>query len=652
MKRSFSYDKFQSEAIASIDEGISVLVAAPTGAGKTAIAEYVIGQALEKNQSIIYTAPVKALSNQKYRDFYARYGDRIGILTGDVTLNPTAPVLIMTTEIYRNSLLEGDRRFAATAWIIFDEVHYLDDPQRGTVWEEAIVLTPLEVKILALSATISNAEQIAEWLTQVHERPIRVIRENHRPVPLQISFQCQNQIFKSLETLKSQGYLGRPLWRSPDRHRRHQSWLENRPNRIDRLIRQLKEQEHLPCIYFAFGRRRVEDLALEFSATQFTAPAESEVLLERFDALCKHFHLTADKTAADLRGMVKNGVAYHHAGILPTLKEVIEQLFTSRLIKVIVTTETFALGINMPARSVVLDTLRKRVAGRFMTIRSREFTQMAGRAGRRGMDEAGFVYLRVNPLEVSHPEVVQAIQGKPEPVSSRLNATYATLLNLYHHHGARWIDIYQKTLHHFQSSKAHRNQALQLMQRKLDLLKSLEYLSDAGLSSKGHFAAGLYGYELMLGEFYAQGVLDKLNPEELAILLCGLVFEPRPSIPPPQHLPKAVSRLTHLCNQIVRSIQKAESRAMLPFTKPPHFQLSPAVEAWMRQATFEKLGPLCGCDDGEIVRAFRMTVQILKQLNHIKGAPAALKGVAHQALDKINRDVVDAEQELRLTLEE
>ena len=656
MAHPFPYDAFQAEAIACMDRGVSVLVAAPTGAGKTVIAEYAIEQALAAGRSVVYTAPIKALSNQKYRDFYARYGDRIGILTGDVTLNPQAPILIMTTEIYRNSLLEGSQRFARCAWVIFDEVHYLDDRERGTVWEEAIVLTPPAVNLLALSATISNAEQLAAWLTEVHGRQIQVIRESHRPVPLKVAFQCQNQIITSLETLKSAGYRGREIWRSPDRHRRHRQWLENHPNRMDRLIRAIRQAEHLPCLYFAFGRRRVETLAselapLDHGLTGLLTEPESRELLARFDALCAKYRLEADQTAAELRQLIGRGIAYHHAGLLPTLKEVVEQLFSSRLIKVIVTTETFALGVNMPARSVVLDTLRKRADGRFMTIRAREFTQMAGRAGRRGKDEAGFVYLRINPLEVTYPEVVRVIHGKPEPVVSRLNTAYATLLNLYQHHGRQLFAIYERTLHHYQSSKSQRAQALALMQRKLDLLRQLGYVAEQGLTAKGRFAAGLYGYELTLGELHAQGVLDQCSAEELAILLCALVFEPRRGIPPPEKLPKAVGRLTHRCDATIRAIQRAEWKASLPATKPPHFQLAPAVEQWMRGAAFEQLGALCGADDGELVRAFRMVVQLLRQLQAVPGGSASLRAATHRALAAINRDLVDAEQELRLTLE-
>ncbi|OGW86480.1 MAG: hypothetical protein A3A81_02840, partial [Omnitrophica bacterium RIFCSPLOWO2_01_FULL_45_10b] len=187
-------DPFQEQAISWIEQEHSVLISAPTGAGKTLIAERAIEKALSREEGVIYTAPIKALSNQKYRDFRALYGERVGILTGDVSINTDAPILIMTTEIYRNSLFENSNRIKRVGWVIFDEIHYLDDPERGTVWEEAILFTPPEIRILALSATVPNVKQLADWIRAVHERSIAVVEESHRPVPLDFLFQCQGRI--------------------------------------------------------------------------------------------------------------------------------------------------------------------------------------------------------------------------------------------------------------------------------------------------------------------------------------------------------------------------------------------------------------------------------------------------------------------------
>src|SRR3989338_5435738 len=259
---SFPYDPFQQRAIACIDQDLSLFVAAPTGSGKTVLADYVIERTRERRRRVIYTAPVKALSTQKFRDFTARHGDDVGIMTGDVTINPAAPLIIMTTEIYRNTLLEDPARLARYAWIIFDEIHYLDDPERGTVWEESLLFTPAHMNLLCLSATIPNVMQLAQWIRDIHGRPIEVIEETHRPVPLTTLFQCQNMILTNAAELKERGYHGASAWglgRSRHGRRTHDS---AHPNRLHPLIQHLQERERLPGIFFTFGPRRPPDLPL------------------------------------------------------------------------------------------------------------------------------------------------------------------------------------------------------------------------------------------------------------------------------------------------------------------------------------------------------------------------------------------------------
>ncbi len=645
----FTYDPFQQHAIDAINRGVSVLVAAPTGAGKTVIADYAIAKVLEEGQRVIYTAPVKALSNQKFRDFTARLGDQIGIMTGDVTINPTAPVLIMTTEIYRNALLENPGRLNRCSWIIFDEIHYLDDPERGTVWEEAILFTPHQIHLLALSATIPNVEELATWIRDIHNRPVEVIVETKRPVPLHMAFQCQNHVLDSHPDLKQIGYQGREDWRNFRRGAsRHRDRWQVKPNRLDTLIRHLLDANRLPCIFFTFGRRRAEDLAWEASGLPLIDATQRDQLLALFDQLCARYQLTHDHTMQALAHLLARGVAYHHAGMLPTVKEVVEQCFTSRLVKFIVTTETFALGINMPARSVVIDTLKKRLGGHIELLRSRQFLQMAGRAGRRGMDEAGFVYLRVNPATITYHEVMRVLHTKPESVQSRWNTAYATLLNLYRRHGRGLLELFPQTFYYFQTTGTRRQAGLEFMERKLDLLDELGYLTDHGLTDKGEFAAVLYGYELLLTELHVEQHLEALDPPTLAVLLSAIVYEPRPGL----RLPKThrlTKRLEDLCEEPLARIHEVEGAFRIhPKSKAPHFQLAAAMEAWFHGAAFARLTKLCEVDEGEIVRYFRMTVQLLRQLLDSPAADAALRRKAQGALARINRDVVDAEQQLRL----
>jgi superfamily II RNA helicase len=645
----FELDPFQKEAIGWIEKEHSLLVSAPTGAGKTVIAEYAIEKAFSRNEQVIYTSPIKALSNQKYRDFRSSYGEeRVGILTGDVSINPDAPILIMTTEIYRNSLFENLDRIRKVGWVIFDEVHYLDDPERGSVWEEAILFTPPEIRILALSATVPNVRQLSEWIRSVHERPITVIEETHRPVPLHFLFQCQGKIMQTMKQLRQEGYSNRENWRvSQIERRRGVQPLRAKPNRLDALLRHLIEKDALPAIYFIFGRRRAEFLAQEAAPFDLLNPEEHKKICELYQSLLDRYDLTHERTAIDLRPLVERGIAYHHAGMLPTLKEVVEQLFTSRFIKMIFTTETFALGINMPARSVIFDELVKFYGTHFRNLTTRDFYQMAGRAGRRGMDREGFVYVRIHPNDISYTEVQRILFARPESIRSQWNTTYATLLNLYRDLGRGLLDIYPRSFHNFQASKNKRKEGYQMMEQKLTLLEVLGYLTSEGITAKGEFAASLFGYELILAEIHEEGILDQLNVAKLNMLLSALVFEPRRA----DHLPRLTAEIERLAKGMdyyLRRIHKMEFKYRIsPYTKPTHFHLAPAMEAWTRGESFDKLFRLTSVDEGELVRYFRMVIQLLRELLHAPYVSDRLRATAHEARKLINRDVVDAEKQLR-----
>jgi superfamily II RNA helicase len=302
----------------------------------------------------------------------------------------------------------------------------------------------------------------------------------------------------------------------------------------------------------------------------------------------------------------------------------------------------------MPARSVVLDALKKRSGGGFALLRRRDFLQMAGRAGRRGMDAEGFVYARVNPLHVSYDDVVHLLQGQPEPVHSRFNTTYATLLNLYRRHGRGLLDVFPQTLYYAQTSGERRRSGEELMQRKLDLLDAMGYVTRAGLTPKGEFGAWVYGYELMLTELHAGGRLADLDVMALGILMVGLVYEPRPGLSPPK-AHRLSKRLAHLCQEVLHRIHREETRFRVsPKTKAPAFHLTHAVEAWMGKAPFERITKLVDVDEGEIVRYFRMAVQLLRQLSEIPLVEDRLRATAEKARQRINRDVIDAEAQLRL----
>jgi superfamily II RNA helicase len=361
--------------------------------------------------------------------------------------------------------------------------------------------------------------------------------------------------------------------------------------------------------------------------------------------------------------------------MLPTLKEVIERLFTSRLIKIIFTTETFALGINMPSRSVIFDELRK-YYGRFVrNLKTRDFYQMAGRAGRRGIDKEGFVYSRINPARIRFDEIREVIYNPPEEVRSQLNTSYATILNLYEKHKDEIYKIYPLSLHYFQSRRHEQREALRLIEAKLKLLKEMNYIdsvqqfstrqqiysssnvekinllvrsnNNGVLTPKGLFAKTVYGYELILAELYEQNILEQLDEFGLGVVSCAVVFEPRKN----QHMPsisKASRKIKMACEEIYRQIKDKERHFRIyPLSKIPAFHLSNAIEAWLRGTDFHKIIQLTDVDEGEVVRYFRMAVQILREINKSRAASATLKEKLKETCRVINRDIIDAEKQLR-----
>lgn len=641
----FKYDKFQQEAIDHINNGHSVIVSAPTGAGKTAIAEHVIEDCLMNGTRCVYTSPIKALSNQKYRDFQEKYGEKIGILTGDVSINPHALILIMTTEIFRNKILTEEAGLADYSWVIFDEIHYLDNYERGTVWEESLIFLPKHMKVLALSATIPNMDEFSDWIHSIHNKPLKVVKEDNRPVPLHFFYQYENKVIDKIKEIKMHGHQKKRYQYYRGR-RRPVNKKKLKPNRLSSLISDLLQNDRLPCVYFAFGRKRCESMAEKAGEFNFLNEEEHTKIVELYNELLERFDLAGEVRAEYIRPLIERGIAYHHAGMLPTLKEVIERLFTSRLIKMIFTTETFALGINMPARTVVFDELRKFYGKFFANLKTRDFYQMAGRAGRRGIDEEGFVYSRINPARLSGSELKDMIFGTPEKVRSRFNASYATLLNLYARYGEDLYEIYPRSFHYFQEKLKRRQKAVEQLKSKVELLKRMGYISDEALTEKGLFAANIYGYELALSELYYRGFLEELTPMQLGVLTTALVFEPRKESVRPK-INKGVRRLKRVTDEVSGYIHDVESSSgAYEFTKPYYYHLSAAIEAWMQGAELNDILKLTDVDEGEIIRYFRMSIQILRE---ILDTPASdtLKSKVRKAIGLINREIVDAEKQLR-----
>ena len=420
----FTLDDFQLEAIQAIEAGQSVIVSAPTGAGKTLVAEFAIHAALEAGRRIAYTTPLKALSNQKFADFTRAFGeDRVGILTGDVKVNPHAPVLVMTTEILRNALYGSGLDDLCA--IVLDECHYMGDEGRGTVWEEIIIGAPREVLLVGLSATVANVKEIADWISIVH-RPILPIYHPHRPVPLRYAIaDLAGEIHELDEVRRGRARVVGDERRGPDDRGR---WYTRRVVDPTVLIEALEARRWLPAIYFIFSRagceRAMQDVLAEGRSLLGTEQ-QYEVDHAINQTLQESPTVGESALSQSVFQGLRIGVAMHHAGILPGLKRLIETLFERGLCKVVFATETMSLGIHMPARAVVLQGLTKRTDRGFRALSHNELTQMAGRAGRRGIDAEGECVIALDARD-GVESVLHVVDGSPEPIESRFKLGYGS----------------------------------------------------------------------------------------------------------------------------------------------------------------------------------------------------------------------------------
>ncbi|TPX17115.1 uncharacterized protein E0L32_003233 [Thyridium curvatum] len=449
---SFKLDPFQSLSVASIEREESVLVSAHTSAGKTVVAEYAIAQCLKRNQRIIYTSPIKALSNQKYRDFQAEFGD-VGLMTGDVTINPTASCLVMTTEILRSMLYRGSEIMREVAWVVFDEIHYLRDKSRGVVWEETIILLPDKVRYVFLSATIPNAFQFAEWIAKIHRQACHVVYTDFRPTPLQnYCFPAggsgiflvvdERGVFKekNFNTAMAQVELNKGA-DSADPNARQKGKGKNKKiakgqsadanSDISKIIRMIMKKNFHPVIVFNFSKRECETLALKISAMNFNNDSEQTMVNKVFENAIEMLS-EEDRELPQITHilpLLRKGIGVHHSGLLPILKETIEILFQEGLIKVLFATETFSIGLNMPARTVVFTQVTKFDGVSRRPLTSSEYIQMSGRAGRRGLDDRGIVIMMVD--DKLEPETAKAIvAGQQDRLNSAFYLGYNMVLNL------------------------------------------------------------------------------------------------------------------------------------------------------------------------------------------------------------------------------
>jgi superfamily II RNA helicase len=421
----FSLDDFQVEAILAILEGSSVIVSAPTGAGKTLVAEFAIHEGLAAKRRVAYTTPLKALSNQKYADFCRQFGvAEVGILTGDVKVNPRASVLVMTTEILRNMFYTGT--LEGLRHVVLDECHYMGDEGRGTVWEEIIVNAPKDVTLVALSATVANVREIADWIGLVH-RPIRAVVHPHRPVPLRYHVADLAAEIHSLDAVRAGRAKLVGVEGGGDEGRGR--FYARRVASVAAVLEELEARAWLPAIYFIFSRagcERAMDEVLEEGRTLLDRGRRREVEQAIAEAVEESPTLGASTLNQTIFQALRVGVGLHHAGILPSLKRLTEVLFERGLVRVVFATETMSLGIHMPARSVVLQGLTKRTDRGFRALSTNELTQMAGRAGRRGIDAEGQCVIALDARD-SLEEALSVVDGAPEPIASQFRLGFGSV---------------------------------------------------------------------------------------------------------------------------------------------------------------------------------------------------------------------------------
>ncbi|HEX8731978.1 MAG TPA: DEAD/DEAH box helicase [Ktedonobacterales bacterium] len=721
----YPLDPFQLEAAQHLAEGRSVLVAAPTGTGKTLVAEVAIWLARREGKRAIYTAPIKALSNQKFRDLRARYGaDEVGLLTGDIVENPSARIVVMTTEIYRNMLLEGlraahvspqaearalladldarhdtraeepeeplapsdvaemarrarlDEELSSVGCVVFDELHYLNDPERGPVWEEAIIHSPPHVIFVGLSATVSNADELRQWIEQVHGA-MGLVYHTERSVPLEHFYfldgrlrLAQNAEGRRVERFPGVGGETK-LARLLQRGRRYTFDGESRapgaapgatpPASAEEappehptpepgeVLAALREAELLPTLYFLPGRRAVEQAAESAGNHLFTTPDQRERLSREVREWVRA--LPAEDQRLDqvrrLALLLPRGLGFHHAGLLPGLKVMVETLFQRGDLKAVFATDTLALGVNMPARSVVLGSLSKFDGTQMRLMTPNEYQQLTGRAGRRGIDARGAAVIPYSPWDAFEP-AFSALTAPLLPVTSAFTVRYNTVLNLWRPGDqARLQRAVAASLREFQwrrvvvtagrrprrseaaraayervgpGAEARRasglsRAALAELDATIYVLRVLDYISaDDTLSVRGRMLRAIFHPAgMMICELIFKGALDELSPAELAEVMSWYTFDSDRSLRNTAIMPPRVKQARRTAQLAQRVVQDFEDDYGLEMSPGIVDAFHSVALNWARGATLSGLLQRIELAEGDLLVTLNQTIDLLQQ---------------------------------------
>lgn len=761
-KFDFELDDFQQEALLHINNEKSVVVCAPTGAGKTCIAEHAIHKALQENTRIFYTTPLKALSNQKFNDFSKKYGEEnVGLLTGDTSINKHAQIVIMTTEVFRNMLYGTNfgalsENLKNVKYVVLDEVHYMNDEQRGTVWEESIIYCPSNIQLIALSATVANSQELCDWINTVHSKT-ELVYTDFRPVPLRYFYYDSSKPNDILPLLTPDGKLNSKI-KPEKRIRGFKSHTPQRNTVVD-IISILHKKNMLPAIYFTFSRKKCDDQMEKCADLCLLSPQESREIKQIIDEYIKENPYLAKNKHLEY---IQCGVASHHAGLLPGWKVLIEKLFQKGLIKVVFSTETLAAGINMPARSTIISSVSKRTDSGHRMLTANEFLQMSGRAGRRGMDEIGYVTV-VGTSFQSPEEVAELVTSASNPLESRFAPNYSMVLNLLQKFSLEETkqlilksfgyfsstdrlkplmsqeEQFAETLEKLKNFKCpHKltNQDLldynktkesYIVYRKLTktlikqakqkgikdspevteyiekskglLNKMKDYPCDICRSYKKHmkdievlsryekkyqqlvknienekdiywnnFLSHKYvlekaGYlendfpneqgltcasiraenELFLADVILKGHLDNLNPAELASVVCALTTEDMRTTESYVQLPVSpnVRRSLNKIKDVRKKIAIIQRDHEITSEMYINSFYSPLIELWVNGSEWEEIIGQVAQSEGDIVRSFKRTIDVLRQLTIVPNASPELGLTAKEAIKSILKEPIN-----------
>jgi len=716
-------DPFQEQAVEYIEDDHSVLVAAPTGTGKTLIADYLIEEIIEEGGEIVYTAPVKALSNQKYREYVEQHGrENVGLVTGDLVINREAPLRIMTTEILRNVLLEGgmapvhegenvdadqlrpaggdpeaDDTVATPTDIeipqldelravIVDEIHFLDDRDRGTVWEELMIYLPSRIRILGLSATLSNLREFADWLSEIRGTDVKVVREEERAVPLEFKMASVSTGIVDVDDY-DQAY---GEWKS------HHGSDAPMTKHVD--IHEMLPPQNYPALFFIFSRSMVERLAHGLTQTRvadkFHEMADQSAIQSRLDAFEQEH---PDVLTGSLRSMYLKGIAGHHAGLHVALKALVERLYENELLNIVYCTSTFALGINMPARTVIFDSLQKYNGREFAPLTVREFMQMGGRAGRRGIDPVGEIVIRqdFDDYDEVRGLLDKLLSGESEPVTSSFNLSFHSVANLLDNHDEERIKLllersfkaYQREQsadrvraqleeaeaefddeHDEESTptpsdlvdmRRKRREVAKLrrqlteqerprlweeFQRKVSFLRSHGYIDDDNeLLARAEVLRHIKFAEIFLTELIMQGLLEDRDPPALFGIMCGLVHElPRKATvekPDNDKWWEVFSKVNAVYESDV--VQGAADLADEEAVFTP--EMMPLGERWAEGQTLQEILQLIHHRtdlSGGLVGAFRRAKDLIGQLRQVHREATRRRRELSRLIRTVSRDEV------------